>query len=71
MTGRRPRLPVQEACESLDIRQESFEQLSPKQLAQHYRRKALEHHPDQGGTHEQFIRLTKAYKDLLARKLQA
>lgn len=70
-TGRRPRLPVEEACKSLDIRRDSFEQLSLKQLAQHYRKKALEHHPDQGGTHEQFIRLTRAYKDLLARKIGA
>ncbi len=67
---RRPHLPVEEACKALDIRQESFERLSLKQLAQHYRKKALERHPDLGGTHEQFIRLTKAYKDLLARKLQ-
>jgi len=69
-TGRQPHLPVEEACKSLDISQETFGQLSLKQLAQHYRKKALEHHPDRGGTHEQFIHLTKAYKDLLARKLQ-
>ncbi len=66
---RHPRLPLEEACKSLDIRQESFERLSLKQLAQHYRKKALERHPDQGGTHEEFIRLTRAYKDLLARKI--
>jgi hypothetical protein len=68
-TGRRPRLSMEAACKSLDIGRESFERLSLKQLAQHYRRKALGHHPDQGGTHEQFIRLTRAYKDLLARKI--
>jgi hypothetical protein len=65
---RQPRLPLEEACKSLDIARESFERLSLKQLAQHYRKKALGCHPDQGGSHEQFIRLTKAYKDLLARK---
>jgi len=69
-TGRHPRLPLEEACKALDIRQESFERLSLKQLAQHYRKKALERHPDLGGSHEQFIRLTKAYKDLLTRKMQ-
>lgn len=68
--GRRPRLPIEEACRSLDIHQDSFPQLSLKHLTQHYRKKALECHPDRGGTHEQFIRLTRAYKDLLARKLQ-
>jgi hypothetical protein len=66
--GRRPRLPIEEACRVLDISQEGFPRLTLRQLAQHYRRKALECHPDQGGSHEQFIRLTKAYKDLLARK---
>jgi hypothetical protein len=66
--GRRPRLPLEEACKLLGISQEAFQHLSLRQLAQHYRRQALECHPDQGGSHEQFIKLTKAYKDLLARK---
>ncbi len=68
---RGPRLPVEEACKSLEIDPSSLPKLSLKQLAQHYRKKALESHPDRGGTHEQFIALTRAYKDLLARKLQA
>jgi hypothetical protein len=67
---RRPRLPLEEACKSLDISREFFERLSLKQLAQSYRKKALECHPDRGGSHEQFIMLTRAYKDLLARKVQ-
>ena len=66
---RHPRMPVEEACRTLDIPPEAFGQLSLRQLAQHYRKKALEHHPDRGGTHEQFIRLTKAYKDLLTRRI--
>jgi len=66
---RRPRLPLEEACKSLDISREFFGRLSTKQLAQHYRKKALECHPDRGGSHEQFIRLTRAYRDLLARKI--
>jgi len=70
LLGRRPRLPLEEACKLMDISQEGFPRLSLRQLAQHYRRKALECHPDRGGYHEQFIKLTKAYKDLLARKLQ-
>jgi len=68
--GRRPRLPIEEACKLLDISQEGFERLSLKQLAQNYRKKALECHPDRGGSHEQFIRLTRAYRDLLARKVK-
>ena len=68
--GRRPRLPLEEACKFMDISQEGFRRLSLRQLAQHYRRKALECHPDRGGSHEQFIRLTRAYKDLLTRKVK-
>ena len=68
--GRRPRLPLEEACKLLAVSEETFRRLSLRQLAQQYRKKALQCHPDRGGSHEQFIRLTKAYKDLLARKAQ-
>jgi hypothetical protein len=68
--SRRPRLPVSEACRLFAINEETFERLTVRQLAQHYRKQALECHPDRGGTHEQFITLTKAYKDLLARKMR-
>lgn len=67
---RRPRLPLEEACRLLDIDHALFEQLGLKQLAQSYRKKALECHPDRGGSHERFIRLTRAYRDLLARKIE-
>jgi hypothetical protein len=66
---RRPRLPLEEACRLLDIDPAVFEQLGLKQLAQSYRKRALECHPDRGGSHEKFIRLTRAYRDLLARKV--
>jgi len=65
---RRPRLPLEEACKRLEISRETFERASLRDLAQHYRKKALESHPDRGGTHEAFIRLTRAYRDLLARR---
>jgi hypothetical protein len=68
--GRRPRLPLEEACKLLAINKEIFERLTVRQLAQHYRKQALQCHPDRGGTHEQFITLTRAYKDLLAGKVQ-
>lgn len=66
---RRPRLGVEEACKTLDIDPALVPRFSLKQLAQQYRKKALECHPDSGGSHEQFIRLTRAYKDLLARRI--
>jgi hypothetical protein len=67
---RRPRLPLEEACRLLDIDRGIFERLGLKELAQHYRKRALECHPDRGGSHEQFIRLARAYRDLLARKIE-
>jgi len=64
---RRPKVSLDEACGILDISRETLRSFSARQLSQHYRKKALEFHPDQGGTHEQFIRLTRAYKALRAR----
>jgi hypothetical protein len=69
-TGLPPRLPLEASCKLLEISEETFGRLSLRQLAQHYRKKALECHPDRGGSHEEFITLTKAYRDLLARRLQ-
>jgi len=57
---------VEEACRILEIPREGLHRLSPRQLAQHYRKKALECHPDRGGSHERFIQLGQAYKTLLA-----
>ncbi len=62
-----PRLSREEACRILDIPPKVYQGFSPRQLSRHYRKKAMECHPDQGGSHEQFIRVTKAYKALLAR----
>ena len=70
LARRRPRLHLEEACKLLDIRSESIPRLSVKKLARQYRKKALECHPDRGGSHEQFIHLTRAYKDLLSWKVQ-
>ncbi len=64
---RRSKISLDEACRILEIPPETLRVFSPKQLARHYRKKALECHPDRGGTHEQFIRLTRAYRDVLSR----
>ena len=37
-------------------------------LTRQYRRMALQHHPDKGGDAERFLRLSAAYRKLLARK---
>lgn len=66
---RTPHLSEREACGILDIEEQDFENFGLRQLARHYRQKALECHPDHGGSHENFIRLTNAYRELLARKV--
>ncbi len=43
--------------------------MSRKELSRLYRRKAMEHHPDQGGDHDRFVELTEVYSSLLREKL--
>jgi hypothetical protein len=64
---RHPQLSLEKACGILGISRESLEGFTPGTLGRHYRKQAMECHPDRGGSHERFIRLTKAYKTLLAR----
>ena len=42
--------------------------MSRRNLARLYRRKAQELHPDKGGDHDQFVRLTRAYNELMKSK---
>ena len=46
---------------------EKLKQMSRRELARLYRRKAQELHPDKGGDHEQFVRLNEAYRNLIRR----
>ncbi len=46
-----------------------LKQISRRDLARLYRRRAQELHPDKGGDHETFVRLTRAYHDLLKTKI--
>jgi len=64
---RRERIPVEKACEILGLAVEELPSLSRRAVTQQYRRMALAYHPDQGGSHERFIRLTRAYRELLER----
>ncbi len=47
---------------------ETLRSLSKKELTKLYRKKAKELHPDIGGEHEEFVRLTEVYEQLLKRK---
>ncbi|UCD80649.1 MAG: J domain-containing protein [Desulfobacterales bacterium] len=44
---------------------EALKKMSRKELARLYRRKAQQLHPDKGGNHKKFIKLTEAYHALL------
>ncbi len=47
---------------------DALKQMSKSQLTRLYRRQAMRLHPDTGGDHEIFVRLTEAYNRLLAGK---
>jgi DnaJ-class molecular chaperone len=42
--------------------------MNKNDLAKLYRQKAHEHHPDKGGDHDEFVRLTEAYEQLVRMK---
>lgn len=47
---------------------EALKEISRKDLARLYRQKAQKLHPDKGGDHDKFVRLTEAYHELLRTK---
>lgn len=66
--GPLPSLSLEEACRALGITPESFDEMDRKALVQCYRENAKKAHPDHGGDHEAFLRITEAYERLLVRK---
>jgi hypothetical protein len=60
-------ISLENACRLFDIKMETLSTLTTARLAQHYRRLALHHHPDKGGSNEQFVALNDAYRRLLRR----
>lgn len=63
-----PTLSDQEAYAALGLDEEAFRQLSRRDLIRLFRRRAKEIHPDTGGNHDAFIRLTEAFAALLPKK---
>jgi hypothetical protein len=47
---------------------EVLKKMTRSQLAKQYRRQAQKYHPDKGGVHDKFVRLTQAYHDVLRTK---
>lgn len=65
----RETMPMEAALKMMDIDKSAFAAMTVKTLTRQYRRMAKQYHPDQGGEHGLFIKLNRAFEDLL-RKLK-
>ena len=61
----RSAMPLDEAASVMGISREQLSGMTVKTLTRQYREKAKAHHPDKGGGHETFIRLNRAFEQLL------
>lgn len=59
---------LQDAEPVFGLNPEKLKAMSRKDLARLYRRKAMKLHPDQGGDHDKFVKLTRTYHELLKTK---
>ncbi len=57
-----------EASEIFGVGKKELEGMSKERLTKLYRSKAHEHHPDKGGEHDTFVKLTEAYNALMRGK---
>jgi hypothetical protein len=64
----RSKVSVSEASNVFDVPESELRSMSRTELTRMYRKKAMKHHPDQGGDPTVFIRLTEAYQVLVERK---
>ncbi len=58
-------MPVEEAVSVMGISRQELSGMTVRTLTRQYRVMAQKYHPDTGGDHDQFIRLNRAYEDLL------
>ncbi len=59
---------LQEMAEVFAASREALKQMSGRELTRLFRRRAQELHPDKGGDHERFVRLSEAYVHLMRTK---
>ncbi len=59
---------IQEASTIFGVSQETLNSISKTNLIRLYRRLAQKHHPDLGGEHEKFIRLTEAFQSTMRKR---
>jgi len=62
-----PRVGTDEALSRLGLTGSQVNTMTRSELIRHYRRMALKMHPDHGGRHDRFIKVTEAYQATLAR----
>lgn len=67
---KKPSLMLEEAYTLFGISHEKFIRLKKADLVRLYRRKAKKIHPDTGGDHDDFVKLTEAYELLVEVKQQ-
>lgn len=61
-------LTSDEAITIFGIKKDQLKKMSRRGLTALYRHMAKEYHPDKGGEHDKFIKLTEAYQELLKNK---
>lgn len=59
---------LDEAITIFGIKKDKLKKMSRRGLTTLYRHMAKKHHPDKGGEHDKFIKLTEAYQELLKNK---
>jgi hypothetical protein len=62
------RVNMEEAARLFETSWENLKQMDLKGFNRLYRKMALKHHPDKGGSSEKFVKLTKYYHGLLRKK---
>ena len=59
---------MSEIVEIFGVEEKELHGMNKSDLTKLFRQKAHEFHPDKGGEHESFVKLTEAYKELLGKK---
>ena len=52
----------------LEVKKDVLKKMTKRELTMLYRKMAMHMHPDKGGDHEEFVKLTEAYQEVLKRK---
>ncbi|MCE5334951.1 MAG: J domain-containing protein [Desulfobacteraceae bacterium] len=63
-----PDISMEAALAVFGIGADGFREMTRKELLRLYRRKAKKKHPDKGGEHNEFVRLSEAYARLIVEK---